>query len=91
MNLALGKNAMSSKKTHFGPEILHQNFIWGTIKNYEALIVCNNICSMLCYCNILVPPISLGVTKTENGHTENPSASIIIIIAPFASSPEYTA
>jgi len=43
------------------------------------------------YTNILAPPISIGVTTTENGHIENPSAVKVIIIAPFASSFEYKA
>ena len=41
--------------------------------------------------NILEPPISMGVTTTENGHIENPSASMVIVIVQFASSSEYTA
>ena len=37
------------------------------------------------------PPISIGVTTTENGHIENPLASTVIMIVPSCSVPEYTA
>ena len=41
------------------------------------------------YHSILVPPTSMGVTTTENGHIENPSATIVIMIVPSCSEPEY--
>jgi len=43
------------------------------------------------YNYLLAPPISIGVITTENGHIENPTAPMVTIIVPFASSPEYTA
>jgi len=41
--------------------------------------------------DLLGPPISIGVTRTENGQIEYPSAVMVILIVPFASSSEYTA